>query len=138
MSSIRGPILRIRNASQPGPASRSASNFKHEVDVCDHGGDAHRRYLGGPGVIIIYSRSQFANTQCKAVRGRIPLCSCLQARNGRMRSCLIYLPCESRSPRGVNIAYSRSQFANAQCEAVWRCIPLGSVVQAPNMLLAVR
>jgi len=41
-------------------------------------------------------------------------------------------------PPGVNIAYWRSQFANMQCEAVWRCVPLGSVVQVPSMLLAVR
>ena len=32
----------------------------------------------GPGVNIAYLRSKFANTQCEAVRGRIPLCWCLQ------------------------------------------------------------
>jgi hypothetical protein len=34
---------------------------------------------------------------------------------------------------GVNIAYWRSQFANTQCEAVWRRIPLGAGLQAPNI-----
>ena len=124
MSSIRGSILRIRNARQSEAAFRSASVFMHEVDVCGHVGHDYRRYLGGtggeyrlfevpfceyamrggprphpallvssctkwvyavmvdtsivgisegPGVNIAYWRSQFANTQCKAVRGRIPL-----------------------------------------------------------------
>ena len=38
----------------------------------------------------------------------------------------------SEAPGGVNIAYWRSRFANAQCEAVWRCTTLGSNRHAPN------
>ena len=49
MSPIRGPIKRIRNTRESETASRSARVFKHEVDVCDHGGHVHRRYLGDPG-----------------------------------------------------------------------------------------
>ena len=33
---------------------------------------------------------------------------------------------------GVNIAYSRSHFANMECEAARRRIPLGSRIQKPN------
>ena len=78
----------------------------------------------------------------------VPFCECamrgsdrphpallvFHARSGCMRSRWIYLRCESRRPRGVNIAYWRSLFANAQFEAVWRCITLGPCRHAPKSI----
>jgi len=118
--------LRIRIAWKSGTAPRSARVHKHQVSTCGRGGHIYRANLRGhgPPVSVAYSRSHFANTQCEADRGRIPLCLCLQARNERMRSWRTYPPCESRRPRVVNIAYRRSLFANAQYEAVRHRIPL--------------
>ena len=39
----------MRNARQSEAASGADSVFKHEADVCEHGGHACRRFLGGPG-----------------------------------------------------------------------------------------
>ena len=115
------PFGEIRNARQCEAASRSTSVLKHGVRVyrrshlakCAIRGSprAHPILLlssnmkwtyaitvdmpimgisEGPGVNIAYWRSQFTNAQCEAVIGRIPLCSCIQTRSGRMRSRRIY------------------------------------------------
>ena len=49
MTSIRRPILRIRNTRQSEAASDAARVFKHKVFTCGHGGHVHCGYLGGPG-----------------------------------------------------------------------------------------
>ena len=40
---------RMRNARQSEAASDAARVFKHEVEVCEHAGYAHRGHLGVPG-----------------------------------------------------------------------------------------
>ena len=76
-----------------------------------------------------YGGPIWRNTQCEAVRRRIPLGSGTQApTRGKpvQRQYLMRVSFYSHSPiRGPNLA-------NTQCEAVSRCISLGSGLQAPR------
>ena len=110
-------------------ASDATRVHKHRLGAYGHGGQSHHAYIGGPRGVLADSRAPFCEY---AIRGRIPLFSCLQAPSGRMRLWWTYLPCESRRPRGVNIAYWRPRFANTLLQAVWRCITLGSCRHAPK------
>ena len=120
----------IQGTLPPQPTLLALTNIKyaHTVTV----DKATAPILEGPGAYSPIRVPHFANAKCGSVRGRIPLCSCLQAPSGRMRLWWTYIPCESRRLRGVNIAYWRSRFANTQCEVVWRCIVLGSRHHARN------
>ena len=75
----------------------------------------------------------FSNTQCGAVRGRIPLCSCLQARfgvcdyGGRFNRTNLGGPGWWISPIGGPDLRIRNI-----CEAACRCITLGSRRHARN------
>ena len=112
------PISRMRNAGQSEAASRSASILKHEVGVCGHGGHAHRRYLGGPG------------GECRLLE--VPFWECAMRGSPWPHPALLGSLCTkwayavmadmptvgiSEGP-GVYVVYSRSHFANTQCEAV--------------------
>ena len=117
-------FLRMRNARQSAPASRSASVFMHEVDVCGHGGHAHRRYLGGPESEYRLSEVSFCDY---AMRGSPRIHPALLVSSCTKLTYVVMLDIStariSEGPE-VHIAYSRSHFANAQCEAVRGRIPL--------------
>ena len=116
--------MRMRNARQSEPASRSASVLKHGVDICGHGGQAHRRYLGGPGSEYRVFEVSFCEY---AMRGSPrPHPSLLVSSNMKWTYTVTAdMPIVgiSEGP-GVTVAYSRSHFANAQCEAVRGRTPL--------------
>ena len=120
----------MKGTLQPHPTLLAFTNINLAQTVTVE--KAAAPILEGPEAHLCFRGPHFASMQCGSVRGRIPLCSCLQAPSGRMRLWWTYLPRESWRHRVVNIAYWRSLFANTQCEAVWRCITLGSRRHAPN------
>ena len=110
--------LRMRDARQPGAAPDAASVFKHEVDVCGHDRHAHRGYLGGHWG----EHRLFEVKICEhAMRGspRPNPTQLVSSGTKWTYAVTVDMPIVgiSEGP-GVNIAYSRSHFANTQCEAV--------------------
>jgi len=119
-----GSHLRTRNARQSEAASDSASVFKHEVDIYGHGGNAHHRYLGGPGGEYCLFEVPFCEY---AMRGSPrPHPALLVSSNMKLTHTVTAdktIVGISEGP-GVNIVFSRSHFANTQCEAARSRIPL--------------
>ena len=108
----------MRNARQSEAASDSARVFKHEVNIYVHGGHAHRRYLGGPGG----EHRLFEVPFCEyAMRGSPRPHPTLLVSLNVKRTYVVTADksiLRSLEAPGVNIVYSRSHFANTQCEAV--------------------
>ena len=100
-------------------ASRFASVFMHEVDICVHGGHVHGRYLRGPGV------------ECRLLE--VPFCEYAMQGSETPHPALLVPPSTKRSyavkvgvstvriseAPGVNIVHWRSHF----CDYVVRGTP---------------
>ena len=116
--------MRRRNTRQSEAASDAARVRKHEAGVCGHGGHAHRWYLGGSGGEYLLFE--------------VPFCECAMRGSLRPHPTLLVssitkwaYAVTADTPivgipegPGVNIAYSRSHFANTQCESARDRIPL--------------
>ena len=118
ISFFRGPVLQIHNARQSEAAPRSAGVFKHELDVCGHGGQAYASYLGGSGGEYRHLEVPFGeirNSRRPAAASDVGRVSKhevgIHDHGGNIYTTLLGEP-------KVNIAYSISHFANTQCEAV--------------------
>jgi len=127
--SIGGPILRIHNVRQPRAASRSASVFMHEVDVCGHSGYIYHANLRGPGGEYRLLEVPFCEYAILGSPGSHPallVSSCAKWTYAFMvKQSTVRI---SEAP-GVNGAYLRSHFAT-QCEAARGRIPLCECLHA--------
>ena len=116
--------MRIRNARQSGIAPDTARVHKHHVFTCDHGGHIYRANLGGPGGEYRHFEVPFCEHE---IRGsKRPYSALLVSSNTKwMYAATVEMAIVGilEGP-GMNLVYSRSHFANSQCEAVNGCIPL--------------
>jgi len=108
----------MRNARQSEAASRSASVFEHEVDVCGHGGNIPRRYLGGPGDEYRLSEVPFGEYAMRGSKRPHPALLMSPSTNWTYAVTVDIFFVGISDGSGMNIVYRRSHLAKTQCEAV--------------------
>ena len=107
----------MRNVRQYQAASRYASVFKHNVDVCDPSGHALHGYLGRPGGEYRLFEVPFCEYAMRgSPRAHPTLLVCSNTKRSYAATADKSIVSISEGP-GVGNAYQRSHFANAQCEA---------------------
>ena len=121
----------MRNAGQSAAASRSASVFMHVEELCSHGGCTVRIYEGPGGERRLFE-VPFCEYTMRGSPGSHPALLVPPSTKWAYAIMVDVSTVRISEAPGVNIAYLRSLFANTQCEAVWRCIMLGSRQYAPN------
>jgi hypothetical protein len=123
-SPLRGPIWRIRHARQSAAAPRSAHVVTHQTNITPHGELVKTRNLRGADVTSPHRGPIWRNTQCEAVRERIPLGSRRHARNNHHSPRWAYQNSESSmsSPGMSVLAESRSandDTSPTNCHGFW-------------------
>jgi len=124
------PNLRIRNVRQAEAASNAASGFKHEADVCGHGGHAHRGYLGGPGGEYRLSEVSFCEYAMRGSPGPHPTLLVSPSTKWTYAVTVDIIYRANLGGPGVNIAYSRTLI----CEYAMR----GSPRPHPALIVSLR
>ena len=103
------------------------------INWAHNGGRSHHAYIGGPRGVLADSRASFCEYAMRGSPRAHPTLLVSPSTNRTYAVMVDVSTVRISEASGVNIAYWRPRFANTQCEAVWRCIALGSRrYAAPN------